>query len=100
MSSSNATPSPTSTTAILSLVFGILAWVGLPLLGSIVAIICGHMARSEIANSGGAVQGEGLALAGLILGWAQMVVILLVVLLVVFVFGGIAAFLAVLGATA
>lgn len=98
MSPSTAAPAPTSTAAILSLVFGILAWVGLPLLGSVIAVIAGSMARAEIRNSGGAIQGDGFAVAGLILGWLQLALILVAVLLVVFVFGGLAAFLAIAGA--
>jgi hypothetical protein len=98
MSPSTAAPAPTSTAAILSLVFGILAWVGLPLLGSVIAVISGYMARTEIRNSGGTIQGDGLAVAGLILGWVQLALILLVLLLVVFVFGGLAAFLVFAGA--
>lgn len=98
MSPSTAAPAPTSTAAILSLVFGILAWVGLPLIGSVIAIISGSMARAEIRNSGGAVQGDGLAITGLILGWVQLALILLVVLMIIFVFGGLAAFLAFAGA--
>lgn len=60
--------------AIASLVCGILAWVGLlPLVGAIAAIIMGHVARSQISRSGGQINGKGLALAGLILGYLQVV---------------------------
>ena len=41
---------PTSTAATISLVFGILSWFGLILIGPIVAIIAGHMARNEIRH--------------------------------------------------
>jgi hypothetical protein len=60
---------PTSTTAIISLIGGIAGFTFLPFLGSIVAIICGHMAKSEIKKSSGTVGGNGLATAGLILGY-------------------------------
>ena len=46
---------------------------------TIPAIVCGHMARSQIKRTGE--QGAGLALAGLILGWAA--VILGIILIVV-----------------
>ena len=68
---------PNSTAAILSLVFGILSWVGLVFIGAIVAIIAGHMARKEINNSGGQIGGAGMALAGLILGYSNLIVSLL-----------------------
>ena len=63
----------TSSLAIVSLIFGILAYVFLPFLGALIAVICGHSARSEIRRAPpGAIEGDGLALAGLILGWIQL----------------------------
>ncbi|MDB5987984.1 MAG: hypothetical protein JWR16_3037 [Nevskia sp.] len=62
----------TSTTAIVSLIFGVLTWFALPFIGAIIAVICGHAARSEIAYSGGRVDGAGLALTGLLLGWIHL----------------------------
>jgi hypothetical protein len=97
MSPSESASAPTSTAAILSLVFGILGWVGLPVLGSIVAIVCGHMARAEIRKAGVALQGDGLAIAGLVLGWAQLAMTALLVLAMVLFFGGLAAFLVAAG---
>ena len=38
----------TSSLAIASLVSGILGWTLLPVLGTLVAIVTGHMARAEI----------------------------------------------------
>lgn len=79
----------TSTLAVVSLVFGIVCWVALPFIGAIVAIICGHAARREIRTATpGTLQGEGLALAGLILGWAQIVFLILLVLAILLFFGG------------
>ncbi|GAB3726905.1 DUF4190 domain-containing protein [Luteimonas pelagia] len=80
----------TSATAILSLVFGILSWVALPLVGAIVAVVTGHVARGEIRRSAGAVEGDGLAVAGLVLGWANLALVLLGLVLFLFVFGGVA----------
>jgi hypothetical protein len=60
---------PTNTTAIISLVAGILGLTLVPLIGSVVAVIVGGMAKKEIAASAGAVGGEGLAQIGVILGW-------------------------------
>ena len=60
---------PNSSTAILSLVFGILGLTFLPVVGSVVALITGRMAKSEIEASAGALGGEGMAKAGVILGW-------------------------------
>ncbi|MFH1524728.1 MAG: DUF4190 domain-containing protein [Chloroflexota bacterium] len=62
----------TSTTALISLIGGIAGWTVLPFLGSIVAIITGHMAKSEIKKSAGTVAGNGLATAGLILGYVSI----------------------------
>lgn len=70
---SGSTPAPagtaTSTMAIVSLVAGILGLSLLPVVGSIVAVITGPIAKRDIYASGGAQSGEGLATAGAILGW-------------------------------
>lgn len=65
----------TSVTAIISLIAGILGFVQiLPVIGPIVAVITGHMAKSEIKRSGGLVTGDGLATAGLILGYLMLAI--------------------------
>jgi uncharacterized membrane protein len=73
-----------SSLAIVSLVFGILSWCLLPFIGAIVAVICGHMARGEIrrAPAGTAIEGDGMAIAGLILGYAHLVLVMLAVMFV------------------
>lgn len=55
---------PVSGLAITSLVAGILwvFWVG-----SLVALICGYLARRSIKD--GVRSGNGMALAGIVLGW-------------------------------
>ena len=44
----------------------------MPWIGSIVAIITGHMARGEIRRAPERMEGDGLAVAGLILGYAML----------------------------
>jgi hypothetical protein len=88
----NSLPARTSTLAVISLVFGILCWVALPFIGAIVAVICGHAARGEIRRAPvGTTEGDGMALAGLILGWAHLLLCVLVVMAFVVFFGGLAA---------
>jgi len=58
-----------STTAIISLIAGICGLTVFPFLGSVIAVITGHMAKGEIARSGGALGGSGAATWGLILGY-------------------------------
>ncbi|MEM7054968.1 MAG: DUF4190 domain-containing protein [Pseudomonadota bacterium] len=77
------TPRKTNTLAIVSLVFGILGWTALPLIGSIVAVITGHMARNAIRLSNGLEDGEGLAITGLVLGWIAVGITLLIIALVI-----------------
>jgi hypothetical protein len=55
--------------AIASLVTGIGGLTVVPLLGSILAIILGYMARNELRQRSGQGTGEGLATAGIVLGW-------------------------------
>lgn len=85
---------PTCTMATFSLVSGILSWCVLPFVGAVAAVICGHMARAEIRRSQGALEGDGMAVAGMILGYLHLAFILLAVIVVVLFFGGLAAFLA------
>ena len=82
----------TSSMAIVSLIFGILAYVFLPFVGALIAVICGHSARSEIRRAPpGSLNGDGLALAGLILGRIQLAfTAIAVVFLVLLLFGAIA----------
>lgn len=75
-------PPQTSVLAVVALVAGIL---GLFFFGSLVAVICGHIARSQIRDSQGQQTGDGMALAGLILGYIGLALTILVFLaLVVF----------------
>jgi hypothetical protein len=90
----NASIARTSTMAIVSLVFGILCWIGLPFIGALVAIICGHCARAEIRRAApGTIEGDGMALTGLILGWVHMAAVVACIF-VLFAFLGGLAFLA------
>lgn len=83
----------TSTTAIISLIFGILCWVAIPFIGAIVAIICGHVARGEIKRSApGSIDGDGMAIAGLILGYAHLALFIIAMMLIFGVLGGLAVF--------
>ena len=58
--------------AVASLVLGILSLVACSLFTGIPAIICGHMGKSRIKRSGGWLTGDGLALAGLIMGYISV----------------------------
>jgi Domain of unknown function (DUF4190) len=97
----NTPAKQTSTMAIISLSTGIagiiLGWNFVPFLASIVAVITGHMARKEIRNSNGTIEGDGLALAGLIMGWAMIVLSVLSVIAIILFFGGLMALLAMFG---
>lgn len=78
----------TSSLAIVSLVSGILGWTLLPFIGTLVAIVTGHMARKEISNSGGRLDGDGLAVGGLVLGWVSAALWLIGIVVFVVFFGG------------
>src|SRR5436853_444777 len=70
------TPEPqTDGKAIGSLVCGILSLVCFSFLTGIPAIVLGHISRSSIRNSMGRLKGEGMALAGLIMGYISIVLI-------------------------
>jgi hypothetical protein len=73
-------PNPgTNGLAIASLVLGILGLCGV---GSLLAVIFGHMARSQVRTSGQS--GNGLAVAGLVLGYVGLagVVLFFIIMMV------------------
>ncbi len=79
--------SQTNTMAIISVISGVLSWVALPFIGAIVAIVTGHMARNEI-KSNPSMQGDGLAIAGLILGYLHIITFCAGLLIFLLLFGG------------
>jgi hypothetical protein len=68
----NADVLPSSTLAIVSLVSAILGFTFVPVIGTIVALITGYMARNETRAIPPKVSGDGLATAGIIMGWIQV----------------------------
>jgi hypothetical protein len=66
---------PTSGLAVAALVLGILWLWGV---GSLLAVIFGHLAMSETRD--GRKGGQGLAVAGLVLGWIGVAVLFLVII--------------------
>ena len=68
----NYTVLPTSTLAIVSLIAGILGFMGLPIIASIVAILTGYAARKETRSAPPKAMGDGMATAGIIMGLIQI----------------------------
>lgn len=63
-------PPETSGKAVVSVIFGILSFL-LSIPAGIVAVVFGHLARRDIKTSGGRLKGDGIALAGLIMGYVS-----------------------------
>ncbi len=76
--------------AVVSLVFGLLAFLTLLLiigiLPAIIAVISGHLAMSRIRHSQGQLDGYGIAMTGVTLGYITLVVSSLLVLALLFLF--------------
>ena len=70
----NNTPAPTTSFATTSLIMGVLGWTLIPIVGGIIAVITGHMAKKDIRQSDGLLGGDGIATAGLILGYSNLAV--------------------------
>jgi uncharacterized membrane protein len=68
---------PTSTLAIVSLVSAILGFTIAPVIGTIVALITGYLARNETRSIPPKTSGDGLATAGIIMGWIQVVLLVI-----------------------
>jgi hypothetical protein len=73
----NQAQAPTSAAAVISLVLGILSCFGLAFIGSLGGIVAGHIARKNIRESGGTLRGDGMALAGLIISYATLILSIL-----------------------
>lgn len=80
---------PTDGMAIASLVcgiFGIVLTCSLPGLGVVTgvpAIICGHMSMKRIRESNSQIQGNGMAMAGLITGYIGTAIFLIVLVVII-----------------
>jgi type II secretory pathway pseudopilin PulG len=73
---------PTDGKATASLVLGILSVTCLWIFAGIPAVVLGHMSRKKIQESMGRLKGDGMALAGLILGYSSVVVGIPVMLII------------------
>ncbi len=71
----------TNTLAIISLIASIAGIVILWGIGSIAGVICGHISLSQIKKTGE--QGRGMAIAGLIVGYAGIVLAIIGVIVAV-----------------
>src|SRR5215813_3672460 len=69
----------TSGKAIGSLVCGIVGLL-IPFIGGVVAIVLGHLGLSEIKRSAGRVKGDGLAIAGLVMGYLEAAFFVLLII--------------------
>ncbi len=82
-------PPPTrqsSPLAVISLICGILSWLGLPVVAGLVAVITGHMARREIRREPERYEGDTLALIGLVLGYINLALAVLGILFAILAF--------------
>jgi hypothetical protein len=76
---------PTSTTnglAIASLVSSIAGFV-LCGIGYILGLVFGYIAKNQIDQSGGTQQGRGMAIAGIIIGWVGIGIVVLVIVIAI-----------------
>jgi hypothetical protein len=81
---------PNSPLAITSLICGIAAFVILPVIGSILALVFGYLAQNDIKKSQGRVGGKGMATAGIVLGYVGLGLGVLAVIFFIVVFSVVA----------
>jgi hypothetical protein len=79
----------TNSLAIVSLVAGIVSYFLLPVIGAVTAIITGGIAKRQIRESAGRMKGKGMANWGIILGWINVGLGLVVVCIIILVVTGI-----------
>lgn len=61
-----------SSTALIALILGIVSFIGPSIFTAIPAVILGRNARRDIQASNGQLTGDGMAQAGVILGWINI----------------------------
>jgi hypothetical protein len=76
---------PANGKAVAAMVLGIVFVCGI---GSILALVFGYIAKREIQESNGAQGGEGMATAGIVLGWIGVGLVIAYLLFWVLIFGG------------
>ena len=64
----------TNVKAIVALVAGIVGVTFLPLIGSIIALVFGYLAKREIDGSDEPQDGRPQAIAGIVLGWIALAI--------------------------
>ena len=78
---------PTSGMAITSLILSIAGLTVVPVIGSVLALILGYMAQRDVRQRPTETSGEGLAKAGIVMGWIGVVLGVLVVCGIIAAFG-------------
>jgi hypothetical protein len=65
----------TNVLAVVSLVLSLVSFCILPIIGAVAGIVCGHLAKRQIRETGE--EGNGLATAGIVLGWVHIGLVVL-----------------------
>jgi len=78
-------PPPTAPLAIWSLALGLGSFAMAGPLASIPGVICGHLALRRIRQSNGVIQGRGMAIGGLVAGYINILLCLVVIGGIVFI---------------
>lgn len=68
----------TSVLAVFSFWSAVFSYLLFPFIGAVVAVLCAYLAKGEIRASNGQLNGDDLANAGLVLGYAHLGVVSLV----------------------
>lgn len=87
----NQQESRVSVWAVISLISGIVNFVAAPFFGALGALISGYIGKNEIDKSGGMIEGDRLATAGIVLGWIGIALSILQLCLIALVTLGIIA---------
>lgn len=78
---------PTENMAVVSMVLGILSMVAFSILAGIPAIIIGKQSRDNIRASNGRLSGDGMAQAGIIMGWVSVALVIIGAIVVIALLG-------------
>jgi hypothetical protein len=74
---------PTSTLAIISFIAGLVGIFFMPFIGGIAAIVTGNMAHKETRSFPPTHGGDGLATAGMVMGWLSLLIWIIICCLII-----------------
>ncbi len=81
-------PPRTNALAIIAIICSILGLMGVPIVGSVLGIVLGQIAKKDISNSQGTQTGDSIAKVAIVIGWVGVILVVgVMILFFIFIWG-------------